>query len=377
MTRLTSLIALAAIITLPACADSNAVEPTEAPFEVTDVAQFDAPWALTFLPDGRLLVTEKGGDLHLFDPQSASIGTITGTPEVVHRGQGGFGDVVLHPDYEDNQLVYLSWVEAGEGGTGSVVGRAKLALDEQGGGQLEHLEILWKQSPKLDGDGHFGQRIAFGPDGMLWISSSERQHFDPAQDMSGNLGKIVRLHDDGRVPTDNPFQDQGDIAKQVWSLGHRNVLGIAFNDEGELWAHEMGPRGGDELNRIVRGANYGYPIVSNGNHYSGKTIPDHDTRPEFKAPVITWTPVISPSSLIFYDGDAFPDWQGDALIGGLSGQALVRVEFDGDQAREAARYDMKRRIRGVAQGPDGTLWLIEDGGRGGNGHLMHLTPKEG
>jgi glucose/arabinose dehydrogenase len=350
-----------------------AAEPdTTTGFATTELARFDSPWAMTFLPDGRLLVTEMGGTLKLFDPASGATGTVSGVPTVVHRGQGGFGDVVLHPRYADNQLVYISYVEAGEGGTGSAVARARLALDDAGGGALENLQVIWRQVPKMDGNGHFGQRIAFGPDGMLYISSSERQKFDPAQDMSMNLGKILRLNDDGTVPADNPFVAQGGVAAQVWTLGHRNVLGLAFDGNGQLWAHEMGPRGGDELNRIEKGANYGYPLVSEGNHYSGLPIPDHDTRPEFRAPVIAWTPVISPAGLVFYDGDLFPAWKGDAFVGGLSSQSLVRVEFDGNDAREAQRFDMGRRIREVEQGPDGALWVLGDGS---DGPLLKLVPK--
>jgi glucose/arabinose dehydrogenase len=228
----------------------------------------------------------------------------------------------------------------------------------------------------MSGVGHFGYRIAFDGDGMLWISSSERKEFDPAQDLETNLGKIIRLNDDGSTPDDNPFADQGEVAAQVWSLGHRNILGIAFDAEGRLWAHEMGPKDGDELNLIVKGENYGYPLVSNGNHYDGTPIPDHDTRPEFKAPVITWTPVISPAGLIIYDGDLFPDWQGNGFIGGMSSQALVRVTFDGENAEEAERFDMQRRIREVEQGPDGAIWLLEDGTRGGESALLKLTPQE-
>lgn len=348
---------------------------TGKPFAVTQMMEFDSPWAMTFLPDDRLLVTEMGGALRLYDPAGNTTGAIGGVPEVVRVSQGGLGDVVLHPDYEDNQLVYISYVEPGDGGLlGAAVARARLALDEHGGGTLEDLEVIWRQTPKKSGSGHFGYRIAFDRDGMLWISSSERMEFDPAQDMQTNLGKIVRLNDDGSVPDDNPFADQGGVAAQVWTLGHRNILGLAFDAEGQLWAHEMGPRGGDELNRIEKGANYGYPIVSEGEHYDGTPIPNHDTHPEFKAPVISWTPVISPAGFIFYDGDMFPDWKGNGFMGGLSSQSLVRVEFDGENAREAQRFDMQRRIREVEQGPDGAIWLLEDGARGGEGWLLKLTP---
>src|SRR5690606_25349078 len=197
-----------------------------------------------------------------------------------------------------------------------------------------------------------------------------RQKFDPAQDMQSNLGKMIRLDDDGSAPADNPFADQGGVAAQVWSLGHRNLLGIDFDAQGRLWEVEMGPMGGDELNLVVRGGNYGYPIVSNGDHYDGRVIPDHDTRPEFNAPKAWWTPVISPSSLMIYSGAMFPDWQGDGFIGGLSSQSLVRVEFDGDSAREAERLELQKRIREVEQGPDGAIWLLEDGTREGEGALL-------
>jgi len=344
-------------------------------FSVTEVAQFDAPWAMTFLPDGRLLVTEMAGTLRLHDLASGNTGTISGVPEVAHAGQGGLGDVLLHPQFENNQQIYISYAEAGDGGSGAAVAHARLALDENGGGTLEDLQVIWRQTPKVSGDGHFGHRLAFDSDGMLWITSSERQKFDPAQDMNSNLGKMIRLNDDGSVPEDNPFAEQGEVAAQVWSLGHRNILGLAFDADGKLWAHEMGPKDGDELNLIVKGENYGYPLVSNGNHYDDTPIPDHDTRPEFKAPAITWTPVISPAGFIIYDGELFPDWQGSGFIGGMSSMSLVRVEFDGEEAREAERLDLQKRIREVEQGPDGAIWVLEDGTRGGNGALLKLTPQ--
>jgi glucose/arabinose dehydrogenase len=271
-------------------------------------------------------------------------------------------------------MIYVSYVEAGPNGTsGAVVARARLQL-EGTGGALTNLEPIWRQVPKVTGQGHFSHRIAFG-DGYLWVSSGDRQKFDPAQDMQANLGKIIRLNLDGSVPSDNPFADEGGVTAQIWTLGHRNPLGLAFDGAGRIWDVEMGPMGGDELNLLQRGANYGYPIVSNGDHYDGRDIPDHDTRPEFAAPAVWWNPVISPSSLLFYTGSQFPDWQGDALIGGLSSQSLVRIEFDGDTAREAQRFEMGRRIRAVEQGPDGAIWLLEDArpGRGGNGWLLKLT----
>lgn len=357
---------------LAACNGSTAATRNiQGAFVATEVARFDEPWAMTFLPDGRLLVTEKRGALKLHTIGGAT-GEITGVPKVSYGGQGGLGDVILHPDFASNGLVYLSYAESGGRGTaGAAVARARLTLDDKGGGALSDLQVIWRQTPKVSGKGHFGHRLAFGPDGHLWITSGERQKFDPAQDLTTNLGKVLRLNEDGSVPADNPFADRGGVAAQVWSLGHRNPLGIAFDAQGQLWVHEMGPRGGDELNLIRRGANYGYPIVSNGNHYSGRNIPDHDTRPEFEAPKITWNPVISPAGFIIYSGDLFPQWKGSGFIGGLSSRSLVRVEFNGTSAREAERFAMGERIREVEQGPDGAIWLLEDGS---GGRLLKLTP---
>ncbi|MGH8061248.1 MAG: PQQ-dependent sugar dehydrogenase [Pseudoxanthomonas sp.] len=380
MTRNFLTIACATALLAVSASSCSAQEKPRLPFQAIEAGQFKEPWAMTFLPDGRLLVSEKKGALKLValgaTPADNRIGDISGIPEVDYGGQGGFGDVVLHPRFADNGWIYLSYAEAGEADTrGGAVARAKLVLDDKGGGALSDLQVIWRQVPKVTGRGHYGHRIAFGPDGMLWITSSERQKFDPAQDMQSNLGKIIRLHDDGSVPADNPFAEQGGVAAQVWSLGHRNALGLAFDAQGRLWEHEMGPKGGDELNLIERGRNYGYPIVSNGDHYDGRVIPDHDTRPEFAAPKASWNPVISPAGFVIYSGDKFPQWKGDGFIGGLSSKSLVRIEFDGTTAREAARYDMGERIREVEQGPDGSLWLLEDEDDGSGGRLLKLSPE--
>jgi glucose/arabinose dehydrogenase len=344
----------------------------ELPFKAASVAKFDEPWAMTFMPDGRLLVTEKKGALKIFAP-SGQQGSISGVPTVDYGGQGGLGDVVLHPQFASSGWIYLSYAEAGEGDTrGGAVARAKLVLDEQGGGALQDLQVIWRQVPKVAGAGHYSHRLVFAPDGKLFITSGERQKFDPAQDMNANLGKIVRLNDDGSIPADNPFAERGGVTAQIWSLGHRNLLGIDFDAQGRLWNHEMGPKGGDELNLVERGANYGYPIVSDGDHYDGSPIPDHSTRPEFKTPAVVWNPVISPAGFIIYSGELFADWRGDGFIGGLSSEALVRVEFDGEQAREAERFAMGARIREVEQGPEGAIWLLQDGKSGGE--LLRLTP---
>jgi glucose/arabinose dehydrogenase len=357
---------------LVACSADDAPLAQNAAFSIAEIAEFDEPWAMTFLPDGRMLITERRGALKLYAAGGTAV-DVAGVPDVSYGGQGGLGDVVLHPEFAANRRVYLSYAESGERGTsGAAVARATLTLD---GAQaaLEDLEIIWRQVPKVTGDGHFGHRIAFDGEGYLWISSGERQKFDPAQDMQANLGKILRLNDDGSVPAGNPFEAQGGVTAEIWSLGHRNPLGLAFDAEGRLWNVEMGPRGGDELNLVERGANYGYPTVSNGDHYDGRDIPDHDTRPDLAAPAASWNPVISPSSLMFYSGSEFPAWQGDAFIGGLSSQSILRIEFDGRAAREAERFSMGERIREIEQGPDGAIWVLEDEEQGSGGRLLRLA----
>jgi glucose/arabinose dehydrogenase len=357
----------------PAAAGQSAITTTA-------VADFDAPWAMSFLPgSGRpltnmALVTEKGGRLWLIDVVSGRRQEVAGVPQNIRvEGQGGLGDVVPAPDFAGSQRIYLSFVEPEGEVSGAAVGTGRLVL---GAGQprIEDFRVIWRQQPKVTGGGHFSHRIAFGPDGKLYISSGERQKFEPAQDPRANLGRIVRLNPDGSVPTDNPWSSRGGVGAQAWTMGNRNVLGFAFDARGQLWGAEMGPKGGDELNRIERGSNYGYPIVSDGDHYDGRPIPDHRTRPEFNAPEIVWTPVISPSSMIFYSGDRFPAWRGNALIGGLSAQGIVRVAIDGTTAREVERLPMNARIREVEQGPDGALYVLEDEREASQGRLLRLEP---
>lgn len=346
------------------------------PFEVEELGRFNEPWAMVFLPGGRdALVTEQRGALRLWSADGGAVIDVAGVPPVDYGGQGGLGDVVLHPDFANNHLVYLSYVEAGEGGTrGAAVGRGRLVV-ANGAARIEGFEVIWRQQPKLSGRGHYGHRLVFSPDGRhLFITSGERQEFTPAQDMSGNLGKILRLNPDGTVPADNPYAGRGGVTAQIWSLGHRNPLGIAFDGDGRLWAIEMGPAGGDELNLIRPGANYGYPTVSDGDHYDGRPIPDHRTRREFAAPALVWTPVISPGDMILYSGSLFPQWRGDLLVAGLSSEALVRVDLEGENAREAERWAMGQRIREVEQHPDGSVYLLEDTHEGEGGRLLRLTP---
>ncbi len=356
---------------------------SDLPFEVQPVTSFDEPWAMAFLPDGRMLVTEKKGNLLIVNQTGQKTRPVAGVPDVDYGGQGGLGDVALHPDFAENGLVYLSYAEAGRNGTrGAAVARG--VLNDTNRPFLSNVEVIWRQYPKLVGRGHYGHRLLFDDDGYLWISSGDRQKFTPAQDMQANVGKILRLNDDGSIPPDNPFvdyfaqdafvDDEG-VYAQIWSLGHRNPLGIAIDNEGQLWDVEHGPAGGDELNLVVRAGNYGYPIVSDGDHYDGRPIPDHDTRPEFLKPAVSWTPVIAPGNMIIYRGELFADWQGDALISGLSTRAIIRVAIDGDAAREVERFPMGARIRSIVEGPEGTLWVLEDERNDSRGRLLKLTPK--
>jgi len=355
------------------------------PFTVQVVTDLDDPWSVAVLPDGRLLVTEAVGVLRIVTQSGDVSAPIAGFDGVEYQGQGGLGDVVLHPGFAENRMVYVSFGEAGVGDTrGAAVARG--VLDESGAAPvLKDIEVIWRQYPKLVGAGHYGHRLMFDPEGYLWITSGDRQKFTPAQDMQANVGKLVRLHDDGSIPDDNPFvdyfsrdafvDDEG-VYPEIWSLGHRNPLGIAMDLDGRLWEIEMGPKGGDELNLIERGANYGYPIVSNGMHYDGRPIPDHDTRPEFNAPALWWTPVISPADLMVYRGTAFEGWRGSALAAGLSSKAIVRIELmDDGRAREIERFDMGARIRSIEEAADGSIWVLEDEKDDSRGRLLRLVPE--
>ncbi|HHU38122.1 MAG TPA: PQQ-dependent sugar dehydrogenase [Propionibacterium sp.] len=347
--------------------------PDGRPFVVNEMAQFTDPWALEFLPGtDYLAITERSGRLWLRHP-GGLLEVTSGLPEVVVDGQGGLGDIVAGPTFAEDQTVYLSWVERGEGGTGAVVGRATLAADPSSA-SLEGLEVIWRQTPKQSGSGHFSHRMVFSPDGEhLFVSSGDRQKMDPAQDLSNTLGTIVRLTPDGDPAPDNPFAHDGSPSDQIWSWGHRNPLGLAFDADGRLWSSEMGPRGGDEFNLIAAGMNYGWPKASNGSHYGGAEIPDHTAGDGFEAPYAWWTPSVSPGSLMIYGGGAFPQFTGDAFLGALSGQALIRLDLDGANVTKGDQWDMGQRIREVEEGPDGTIWLLEDAP---GGRLLQLTPPQ-
>ncbi|UIJ45625.1 PQQ-dependent sugar dehydrogenase [Sphingomonas cannabina] len=357
----------------PTPSPSPSPTPSPSPSPITSVnrqvvATFDAPWAMVFLPDGRMLVTEKPGRLQLATQGGAKT-EVSGVPAVYYGGQLGFQDVILDPDYANNRRIYLSYAESASGGQRLAVARATLNLD--GTPRLDGLSVIWRAVPTTTG-GQLGARLAFSPDGRyLFVATGERQQGSPAQDMGGTLGKIVRLNPDGSVAAGNPFASTTGARPEIWTLGHRNPYGLAFDASERLWEHEMGPKGGDELNLIEPGKNYGWPNVSNGSNYDGTPIPDHAPGDGYAAPAISWNPVISPAGLIFYSGNLFADWHGDAILGGLSSQGLVRVRISGTAGTEMQRIPLGNRIREVEQGPDGAIWVLEDAP---TGRLLKLTP---
>ncbi len=342
-------------------------------FRIKTVATLNSPWAMVFLPDGRLLVTQKSGELRTVDPEGVVSDPIQGIPAVAFNGQNGLLDVALHPKFAENRLVYLSYAEPGpRGASGLAVGRGRFV-----NGVIKGFEVIFRDGEKVGaGAGHMAGRLVFGLDGVLYVSSGERQMGSPAQSMTSIKGKVLRLTPTGKPLKSNPFLDGNPATDAIWTLGHRNPLGMALDPAGRLWQHENGPQGGDELNIVTRGANYGWPVVSNGTNYGDgpgvDTIPDHDTHPEFAAPKVWWNPSVAPAGLMFYTGAMFPAFNGNAFLGALAGSALIRVTVDGEVATETVRYDMGTRIREVEQAPDGAIWLMEDGG---SGRLMRLTPR--
>jgi glucose/arabinose dehydrogenase len=310
---------------------------------------------------GAALVTEKGGALWLLDTATGRKQQVAGVPKVKAAGQGGLGDVVAHPDFAGNLRVYLSFAEGGPNGTsGAAIGYGRLIL---GNGQprLDGFKVIWRQAPKVSGNGHFAHRIAFAPDGTLFVTSGDRQKMQPAQDPRSGLGKIIQLTAEGQP-----------VGGRFHTSGHRNALGLAFAPDGRLWSAEMGPQGGDELNLIVKGKNYGWPEASYGSHYGGSDIPDNHASRGFEEPKLWWNPAISPGGMLIYTGDLFPQWKGDALIGALSGEAFIRADLDGDRARKADHWPMGKRIRAVDQGPRGEVYLLEDGS---GARLLRLEPR--
>jgi aldose sugar dehydrogenase len=406
MTKLAKAIFLTVLVSSAVYAQTNAGEQQpdpDLPFTMTQVASFDLPWRIAFLPDGHMLVTEKVGRLELVTVQGDQ-SEVRGVPPVYYEGQNGMLGVFLSPHYATDHNVYLTYVEPGDYGGGLALGRAQLVV-EGDRARLDGFEVLWRQMPKGKG-GQEGAQIAFSPDGnYLFLTVGDRQRFTPAQDPNQPEGKILRLTLDGKPAPGNPMEGQTgastiplidppkdtETAKtapvvstytfpgpnltpaETWSTGHRTPYGLAFGPDGRLWEVEHGPRGGDELNLIERGKNYGWPLVCYGVNYDGVPIASPDTRPDLVKPVIYWVPVIAPGNLMFYKGSVFPQWDGSALVSGLGTQSIVRITFDGKGGATAAqRWKVGMRVRDIEEAPDGTLWLLQDAHPGG---LFHLTPK--
>lgn len=332
----------------------------------------DHPWGLAFLPRGRLLVTERSGRLRLIQDGRLDARPIEGLPVVSSYGQGGLLDVALHPQFERNRLVYLSYAAAGPGGFGTEVARGRLVEH-----RLEDVEVIFRALPKFDGGRHFGSRLVFGSDNLLYISLGDRGYRPNGQDLSTHPGSIIRVHDDGSVPNDNPFVGKSGARPEIFSYGNRNVQGMTIRkNTGELWAHEHGPQGGDEVNIVRAGTNYGWPTITYGRNYGIGTRIGEGTQKEGMAqPVLQWTPSIAPSGMAFYDGDRFPGWKGNLFVGSLKFEYLARLELDGDGVVHQERLieGALGRIRDVRQGPDGFIYLLTDEG---SGILARIEPAD-
>ena len=343
--------------------------PVKLPARVVELARgLEHPWGLAFLPDGRMLVTERPGRLRLVARDGSLSEPLGGVPAVYARGQGGLLDVTLGPGFAQDRLVYLSLSEPGPGGAGTAVARGQLGERE-----LEGTQVIWRQQPKGDGPLHWGSRLVFRADGTLFVTLGDRYQRERAQDLGVTLGKIVRINADGSVPRDNPFVGKDGARPEIWSWGHRNIQSAALDAAGRLWTVEHGARGGDELNQPQAGKNHGWPVITYGVDYSGARIGEGTTKAGMEQPVYYWDPVIAPSGAAFYTGAAFPAWRGDLLVGSLNPGGLVRLRLDGGRVVLEERYagDVGHRIRDVRQGPDGLIYLLTDEGRG---RILRLEP---
>ena len=366
-------IAVAAGTLLPTgagMAQPAAVDTGAGPVSVDVVAEgLEHPWGLAFLPDGRMLVTERPGRLRVVAPDGTLSRPLSGVPMVYASGQGGLLDVALSPSFAEDRLVYVSFSEPGDGGASTAVARGRLNAAATA---LGDVRTIFRQQPKVGGGQHFGSRLVFARDGRLFVTLGDRGQGSPAQDLSNHIGTIVRIEPDGSVPPDNPFVGRPGARPAIWSDGHRNGQGAALHPAtGDLWQHEHGPRGGDEINIPEPGKNYGWPLVSWGTEYSGWPIPNPPTRPDLTDAIYQWTPVIAASGMAFYTHDLFPSWRGNLLVGGLVAEAVVRLTLDGDRVTGEERIPLGACVRDVRQGPDGAVYVLTDES---NGKLLRLSP---
>jgi glucose/arabinose dehydrogenase len=380
MTRSTALIAL--LLVLPVCAQQKPAvvgqaspqpKSTAAPGTVTTVARgLEHPWGMAFLPDGRALVTERPGRLRVVAKDGTLSVPISGVPRVLAQGQGGLLDVALDPQFATNKLVYLSFAEPDGNVSGTAVARGRFT-----GTSLEDVKVIYRQQPKVAGAGHFGSRLVFRRDGTLFVTQGDRMRYrEQAQDLKSGLGKVVRINRDGSIPKDNPFVGRKDALPEIWSYGHRNVQSAVLHPEtGALWTVEHGARGGDELNRPEAGKNYGWPVITYGRDYSGLAIGNGITaKAGMEQPVYYWDPVIAPSGMTVYTGNAYPGWKGSLFIGSLTPGAIVRLSMSNGRVAREERFlgELRERIRDVEQGPDGLLYLLTDSD---DGRLLRIDPK--
>ncbi|TCT13677.1 glucose/arabinose dehydrogenase [Tepidamorphus gemmatus] len=370
-------VAVAGVAIAAAMASAPIADASASQVRVETVARgLEHPWGLTFLPDGAMLVTERPGRVRLVAADGSMSDPIAGAPQTRAFGQGGLLDVALHPDFASNGLVYFTFAELDGGSAGTAVARARLVRTEGAPPRFEGLQTIFRMNRKSSGNRHFGSRLAFAPDGTLFVTIGDRGEMERAQVATDHAGSVLRIADDGAVPPDNPFADGAAAEPEIWSFGHRNPQGAAIHpDTGALWTVEHGPRGGDELNIPRRGANHGWPVISYGVHYSGRTVGEGTEKEGMEQPIHYWDPSVSPSGLMFYTGDVFPDWRGDLFTGGLSGQVLVRLELDGERVTGEERLlgDLGMRIRDVRQGPDGHIYLLTDSG---DGRILKLSPPD-
>jgi glucose/arabinose dehydrogenase len=378
MFHLRRLISLSAVSLLStSCAvsgqDKQSYQTSAGELRLTTVARgLDHPWGMAFLPDGRMLVTERPGRMRIVGPDGRLSPPLEGVPQVHARGQGGLLGVALDPDFEKNRRIYFSYAEPGEGGAGTAVARARL-----GEGRLEDVSVIFRQRPKVDGSNHFGSRLVFGRDGTLYITLGERNQGERSQKLDEHLGKVVRINPDGSVPGDNPLVRRSGALPETWSYGHRNIQGATLHPgTGALWTVEHGAQGGDEVNTPRPGRNYGWPVITYGVDYGGGRIGEGTRKAGMEQPVHYWDPSIAPSGMVFYTGERYPGWRGDLFVGSLKFGLVSRLDLDGDRVVREERLfeDFDPRVRDIVQGPDGLFYLLTDES---DGEIVRVEPAAG